>query len=537
MTSLNLASVLEHTAMLKPEAVAVTFGQTHRTYAQLDADASKIAAGLVSLGISPGDHVALSCPNLPAFPAAYFGILKAGGVVVPLNILLKPREVAYHLRDSAARALIAFEGTAELPMGHIARAACDDVSCPHLIIITPDPEAPSSISPALTLGQIMHTHPDRFETRTRRPDDTAVILYTSGTTGHAKGAELTHDNMVSNAIASHDMFRPAMRGGLEQEVALITLPLFHSTAQTCLMNMGLYGGFRLVLSARFDPRSCLELLERERIGFWIGVPTMYWALLQCVSAGGVDPTAVARSLRLCVSGGAPMPHDVMRRFEEAFRVRVLEGYGLSETAPVAAFNQLQRPSKPGTVGLPVFGVDLRCVDEHDVPVTTGERGEVVVRGPNVMKGYLNRPKETAEAFRNGWFHTGDIGTIDSDGYLTIVDRRNDMILRGGFNVYPREVEEVLMTHPAVALAAVIGLPDERLGEEVKALVVRRPGFDITESGLVEWWREQLAAYKYPRHVEFRDALPMGATGKILKRELRTAEAGRAEDQGRRRPSI
>jgi long-chain acyl-CoA synthetase len=520
VTSLNLASVLEHSAILRPNAVAVTFGETRRTYAELNAAASKVAAGLVALGIGPGDHVALSCPNLPAFPVAYFGILKAGGVVVPLNVLLKAREVAYHLRDSDARALIAFEGTPELPMARIARAACDEASCPHLVIITADPAAPASVSPALTLSQIMHTHQGRFETRERKPDDTAVILYTSGTTGQAKGAELTHANMVSNAIASHDMFRPAMRGGLEQEVALITLPLFHSTAQTCLMNMGLYGGLRLVLSARFEPRTCLELLEREHVGFWIGVPTMYWALLQCVAAGGADPAPVARNLQLCVSGGAPMPHDVMRRFEETFGVRILEGYGLSETSPVAAFNQLQQPAKPGTVGLPVFGVDLRCVDEHDIPVAPGERGEVVVRGPNVMKGYYNRPAETAEAFRSGWFHTGDIGVLDEEGYLSIVDRKSDMILRGGFNVYPREIEELLMTHPAVALVAVVGIPDERLGEEVKALVVRRPGVEVTENSLVEWCRDQLAAYKYPRHVEFREALPVGATGKILKRELR-----------------
>ena len=521
MTTLNLASILEHSAMLTPNAVAITSGPVHRTYAQLDADASKVAAGLVSLGIEPGDHVALSCPNIPAFPVAYFGILKAGAVVVPLNILLKPREVGYHLRDSDARALIAFEGTPELPMARIARTACDEVSCPHLVIITPDPEAPASVSPALTLAQIMHPHPARFQTQPRKPGDTAVILYTSGTTGQSKGAELTHGNMVSNAVASHDMFRPAMRGGLEQEVALITLPLFHSTAQTCLMNMGLYGGLRLVLSARFDPRTCLELMEREHVGFWIGVPTMYWALLQCVAGSGADPTPVARNLRLCVSGGAPMPHDVMRRFEETFGVRVLEGYGLSETSPVASFNQLQRTSKPGTVGLPVFGVDIRCVDEGDVPVATGERGEVVIRGPNVMKGYYNRPAETAEAFRNGWFHTGDIGSLDEDGYLTILDRRDDMILRGGFNVYPREIEELLMTHPGVALAAVVGMPDERLGQEVKALVVPRPGFDVTETALIDWCRDQLAAYKYPRVVEFRDALPVGATGKILKRELRT----------------
>ena len=522
MATLNLASVLEHTARLTPDRQAITFNQSHLTYRQLDTQAARVAAGLTALGIGPGDHVALSCPNLPFFPIAYFGILKAGAVVVPLNVLLKPRDIAYHLRDSDARALIAFEGTPELPIGVMARAACDDSGCPHLVIITADPAAATTVLPALTLGQIMHPHSGSFETCDRRPDDTAVILYTSGTTGQAKGAELTHDNMVSNAIASHEMFRPAMIGGVEQDTGLITLPLFHSTAQTCLMNMGLYGGLRLVLSARFEPRTCLELMERERIGFWIGVPTMYWSLLQFVAEHDIDPVPIAKHLKLCVSGGAPMPHEVMRRFEDSFQARILEGYGLSEASPVASFNQLQRPSKPGTVGLPIFGVTIACVDEQDRPVAPGERGEVVVRGPNVMKGYYNRPADTAEAFRGGWFHTGDIGTLDDDGYLTIVDRRSDMILRGGFNVYPREIEELMMTHPAVALVAVIGVPDERLGEEVKALVVRRPGVETTESELVEWCRDQFAAFKYPRSVEFREALPVGATGKIIKRELRSS---------------
>jgi long-chain acyl-CoA synthetase len=522
MATLNLASVLEHTARLTPERQAITFNQSHLTYGQLDSQAARVAAGLAALGIAPGDRVALSCTNLPFFPLAYFGILKAGAVVVPLNVLLKPREIAYHLRDSDARALIAFEGTAELPIGSMARAACDDTGCPHLVIITANPAAATTISPALTLGQIMHSHSGQFETCPCRPDDTAVILYTSGTTGQAKGAELTHENIVSNAIASHEMFRPAMIGGVEQDTGLITLPLFHSTAQTCLMNMGLYGGLRLVLSARFEPRTCLELMERERIGFWIGVPTMYWSLLQYVAEQDIDPVPIAKHLKLCVSGGAPMPHEVMRRFEDVFQVRVLEGYGLSEASPVVSFNQLQRPSKPGTVGLPIFGVTIACVDEHDRPVATGERGEVVLRGPNVMKGYYNRPAETAEALRGGWLHTGDIGTLDEDGYLTIVDRRNDMILRGGFNVYPREIEELMMTHPAVALVAVIGVPDDRLGEEVKALVVRRPGIETTERELVDWCRDQLASYKYPRTVEFREALPVGATGKILKRELRSS---------------
>jgi long-chain acyl-CoA synthetase len=519
-TTVGLASVLEHSAILIPDRVALTCGDTHLTYGVLDARAAQVASGLHALGIEPGDRVALSCPNIPWFSIAYFGILKAGASVVPLNVLLKPREIAYHLRDSGARAFFVFEGIPELPMAQMARAACDEVSCQNLIVMTVDPAAPSPVSPAVTIGQIMHGR-SGFESRRPRADDTAVILYTSGTTGHPKGAELTHLNMLLNATASRDMFLPACRGGLEQDVALVTLPLFHSTAQTCLQNAGLLGGYRLVLLPRFEPAVVLETMAREQVNLWIGVPTMYWTLLQHVAAG-FDTERIARHLKLCCSGGAPMPVEIMKRFEETFGVRILEGYGLSETSPVACFNQVHRATKPGTVGQPIFGVDVRCVDDEDRPVAVGERGEVVIRGPNVMKGYLNRPEATEEAMRHGWFHTGDIGVLDADGYLSIVDRKKDMILRGGFNVYPRELEEVLITHPAVSIVAVIGIPDERLGEEVKAYVVRKPGVAITEEELLAWCREQFAAYKYPRVVEFRDSLPVSPTGKILKRELRQA---------------
>jgi long-chain acyl-CoA synthetase len=519
-TALNLSSVLEHQARLSPDRVAVTFQGMHVTYAQLDAQAAQLATGLMALGITPGDHVALSCPNLPWFPIAYFGILKAGAVVVPLNVLLKPREIAFHLKDSDARALIVFEGTAELPMAKMARAACDEAAIPHLVVIAADPAAPSPVPNALTLAHVMQGQPPQTETRRRRPDDTAVILYTSGTTGQPKGAELTHANMLSNAVATRDMLLPASAGGLEQDVALVTLPLFHSTAQTCQMNAGFYGGYRLVLLPRFDPGVVLETMRREHVRCWIGVPTMYWTLLEHAAAAGLDAAAYASHLRVCVSGGAAMPLEVLRRFEQTFGVRILEGYGLSETAPVVCFNQLHRPTKPGTVGLPIFGVDVQCVDDTGRQVAAGERGEVVVRGPNVMKGYYKRPEDTAEVMRRGWFHTGDIGILDGDGYLAIADRKKDMIIRGGFNVYPRELEEVLVTHPAVSLAAVIGVPDARLGEEVKAYVVRKPGASLDEAELLAWCREQFAAYKYPRHIEFRDSLPISATGKVLKRELR-----------------
>jgi long-chain acyl-CoA synthetase len=261
-------------------------------------------------------------------------------------------------------------------------------------------------------------------------------------------------------------------------------------------------------------------MEKEKVTFWVGVPTMYWAILKYVEETGYDISRIREHLKVPTSGGAPMPVEVMKRFEQVFGIRVLEGYGLSETSPLACFNQFEKPSKPGTVGQPIFGVDVKCFDENDSEVPRGERGEVVIRGANVMKGYYKRPEATAEAFKNGWFHTGDIGVMDDEGYLSIVDRKKDMILRGGYNIYPRELEEVMMTHPAVSLVAVVGVPCERMGEEVKAFVVRKPGADLSEESFIEWCKGQFAANKYPRFVEFRDELPIGGTGKIFKRALR-----------------
>jgi long-chain acyl-CoA synthetase len=305
-----------------------------------------------------------------------------------------------------------------------------------------------------------------------------------------------------------------------QKTVLITLPLFHTTGQTVQMNTNLYAGNRVVLLPRFEPKSTLEAMEKEKVNFWVGVPTMYWAILKYVEETKFDVSKVAEHMKVPTSGGAPMPVEVIKEFEKVFGLRILEGYGLSETSPLACFNQFERPSKPGTVGQPIFGVEIKCVDENDREVARGARGEVVIRGSNVMKGYYKRPDATAEAFRNGWFHSGDIGIMDEDGYLAIVDRTKDMILRGGYNIYPRELEEVMMTHPAVSLCAVVAVPDERLGEEVKAFVVRKQGANLSEEEFINWCKQQFAANKYPRHVEFRDELPIGGTGKILKRALR-----------------
>jgi long-chain acyl-CoA synthetase len=521
---LNLSSVLEQHARRRPHAEALVCGERRLTYADLNAWANQIACALAASGIRRGDHVALLCPNLPYFPAVYFGILKAGATVVPLNVLLKPREIAYHLRDSDAKAMFCFQGTPELPMAEAAKAAIAVVPACRTLILLPHPSIPTDPAveegaDVITLARFIGGQPPDFETVATNPDDTAVILYTSGTTGQPKGAELTHLNMVMNGMVSAELCAGSHDGNGRHATA-VTLPLFHATAQTAQMLAYLHLGGTLVLLPRFDAASLLSAMTAERITHWIGVPTMYWTLLKHAREQNVDVSHAAATLRLAVSGGAPMPVELMRDFEKAFGVRIIEGYGLSETSPVASFNHLDRPSKPGTVGQPLFAVDIMIVNDGDEPVATGQPGEVVIRGHNVMKGYYKQPEATAQAMRNGWFHTGDIGTLDADGYLGIVDRKKDMILRGGFSVFPRELEEVILTHPAVSLVAVIGVPDERLGEEVKAFVVKKPGVDVSENGLIAWCKEQFAAYKYPRFIEFRTELPTSATGKILKRELR-----------------
>ena len=524
-TTLNLASVLDQHLIKGPARTAIVSGDTRLTYAQLSAMSSQVAGGLFAMGIRPGDHVALMCPNLPYFAMAYFGILKVGAVVVPLNVLLRPREIAYHLRDSDCKAILCFEGTPELPMAQMAKAGIDVVtSCEDLIVMTIDPTATKSpIDGARTLAQLMHRQPTEFETHAVAADDTAVMLYTSRTTGQAKGAELTHLNMTVNAMIVRELTLPLIGGDVEN-ITAVTLPLFHSFGQTAQMNAVLYAGGTLVLLPRFDPATLIAAIKRERVTHWAGVPTMYWGLLEHVKKNTVDVSDISASLRLAISGGSPMPVELLRAFEQTFTVRIIEGYGLSETAPVATFNHLERPTKPGTVGQPVFGVQVRCVDDNDEPVPVGTPGEVVIRGNNVMKGYYKRPEATAEALRGGWFHTGDIGSFDSEGYLSIVDRKKDMIIRSGLNVYPREIEEVLLTHSAVSLAAVVGVPDSRLGEEIKAFIVLKHGMTISAEELLGWCQQQFAAYKYPRLIEFRTELPLSATGKVLKRELRSESA-------------
>jgi long-chain acyl-CoA synthetase len=495
--ALNLGTILQASAAERPDKIALRLNDTALSYAQLDRAARGVAASLRARGIGPGERVAIMVPNVPEFTIAYFGILYAGCTVVPLNVLLSPPEVTYHLEDSGASLLLAHPF-----FGDPAKKGAIGAGVPLVWAGGSEEENLAQLAAAAPIDGL---HPTGA-------DDTAVILYTSGTTGRPKGAELTHSNLFVNCA----FVVPRLIPLAPDFVALATLPLFHSFGQTCIQNSTLAAGGTFTLLPRFTPQEAFQIMARDGVNLFAGVPTMYFALLHCEDAAKYDLSR----LRYCMCGGAPMPVEVMRAFEDKYGVQILEGFGLSETSPVASFNMLDKPRKVGSIGYPVWGVEMAIFDDSDRPVPDGERGEIVVRGHNVMKGYWRRPDANAEALRNGWFHTGDIGIRDADGCYTIVDRKKDMIIRGGFNVYPREVEEVLYQHPAVREAAVIGVEHASHGEEVKAVVALGEGHSATSEDLIAFCKERLAAYKYPRVVEFVDQLPKGATGKILKRELK-----------------
>ncbi|MGH3355500.1 MAG: long-chain-fatty-acid--CoA ligase, partial [Nocardioidaceae bacterium] len=463
---LNLATLLEDAARNVPDRDAVVLGDTRLPYKAVNAVANQVANLLVARGIGPGDKVALTCPNLPYFPIIYYGILKAGAVVVPLNVLLKAREIAYHLDDCDAKAYFCFEGTAELPMGQDGWNGFGQVDgCEHFFLVTGDPAAASPIDGAETFGAAVAQQPPAFETVVAEPDDTAVILYTSGTTGKPKGAELSHSNMVMNVLTGHRLFESKPS---DPDTHLVVLPLFHSFGQTVQMNSGFALGATLVLMPRFEAAGALQLMQQENVTFFAGVPTMYWGLLGALD-DSVDVDRIAGNLRRTVAGGSSLPVEIIKEVQARFHVQLLEGYGLSETSPVATFNHLDREPRPGSIGTPIWGIEVKLIDaEWKTIEGTDEVGEIAVRGHNIMKGYYQRPEATAEVMRDGWFRSGDLARRDADGYYYIVDRAKDMIIRGGFNVYPRELEEVLMTHEAVSLAAVVGVAHESHGEVIKA---------------------------------------------------------------------
>ena len=490
----NLAENLTTTAKEHGDRPAVRLDDVVLSYDDLLDGARRISALLKSKGVGPGDRVGLVLPNVPPFPVLFYGALAVGAVVVPMNPLLKAREVQYYLEDSGASLVFAWEAMADE-----AGKAAETVGIECIPI-----EADGFL-------ELVAQHEPDDEVADRDDDDTVVLLYTSGTTGQPKGAELTHANMITNAAVSAETLVELT----SDDVVMGCLPLFHCFGLTCGLNASVVVGACLTLIPRFDAKKALEVVGRDKVTVFEGVPTMYAGMLNAEDAESYDVS----SLRTCISGGSAMPVEVMKSFEETFGCIVLEGYGLSETSPVASFNRPDIERKPGSIGVPVRGVEMKLVDDDGNDVEEGDVGEIAIQGENVMKGYWGRDDATKESIPDGWFRTGDMAKQDEDGYYFIVDRKKDLIIRGGYNVYPREVEEALYEHESVAEVAVVGVPHDELGEEVGAAVALKSGEKVSEDDLQAFAKERLAAYKYPRHIWIVEELPKGPTGKILRREV------------------
>ncbi len=495
----NLAHHLTTTAKEHGERPAVRLDDLVLSYDEVLDGARRVTALLKAKGVEPGDRVGLVLPNVPPFPVLFFGALAAGAVVVPMNPLLKAREVKYYLEDSGASIVFAWEAMADE-----AGKAAKEVGIDCIPV-----EADGFLG-------LLAEHEPIDDVAEREDDDTVVLLYTSGTTGQPKGAELTHANLSTNAKVSAETLVELS----PEDVVMGCLPLFHCFGLTCGLNAAVSVGACLTLIPRFDAEKALEVIGRDQVTVFEGVPTMYAGMLHAPDAESYDVS----SLRTCISGGSAMPVEVMKSFEETFGCIVLEGYGLSETSPVASFNRPDLERKPGSIGVPVRGVEMKLVDDDGKDVEQGEVGEIAIKGENVMKGYWGKEDATKESIPDGWFRSGDMAKQDEDGYFFIVDRKKDLIIRGGYNVYPREVEEALYEHEAVAEVAVIGVPHDDLGEEVGAAVALKKGKSVDEDELREFAKERLAAYKYPRHLWIVDELPKGPTGKILRREVEGPDA-------------
>jgi long-chain acyl-CoA synthetase len=490
----NLATLGEENVRGYGEYVALVFEGRQITNLDQQRAANRFANALRRLGVGPGDRVAVMLPNCAEVPQAYTAILKLGAVVVPIIFLLSPAEVRHLLAHSEARVLVTapeLAGKAEGWDGRVVSVGGDAAGRP-------------------AYEELIGREPDRFVTVERADDDLAVILYTAGTTGQPKGVALSHGNLAANARSAASLYE------LDREAwALAVLPLSHSYGLT-VMNAGHLLGTRAVLLRWFNPELVLEAIARYRVQSMSGVPTMFVYLLHYPEADRFDTS----SMRLWGSGAAPLPIEIVEPFEKRFGGRLLEGYGLTEAAPVVSAHRYSGVRKLGSVGQPIPGVDVRIRDDAGREVPVGEVGEVCVRGPNVMLGYYRMPEETARTVRDGWLHTGDVGRLDEDGFLYIVERKKDLIIRGGLNIYPREVEEVLYAHPKVAEAAVVGRPDAVMGEDVLAFVTLKSGEQATADEITRFCQERLAKFKCPKQIRFLDALPKSPVGKVLRKELR-----------------
>ncbi|WP_419876960.1 long-chain-fatty-acid--CoA ligase [Brevibacillus centrosporus] len=496
----DLNENLKRSAHSFPDRPVYVYQGETTTYAELDQQVEFLAAGLAKRGIGSGDAVALLLDNRPEFVSAYYAILRVGAAVVPMNPIYTPREISYILSNSHTKAVVALPALA--PTINSLKEELPELQ---LVIYT------EPVGEELTIGQLISEKATEYEEPERHEDSLAVILYTSGTTGQPKGAMLSHRNMDSNAEAMGILFE------LEPDDRVVAvLPMFHVFCMTVCLNGPIRSGSTILIVQRFHPVEVVNVIRDQKASCFAGVPTMYNYMLQLPSATRADFSTI----RVCCSGGASMPVELLHKFEEKFGVKIMEGYGLSEAAPATAFNPIRGTRKPGSVGIDLPGVTNKVVDPEGNEVPRGEVGELIVYGPNVMLGYLGLPEETKAALKDGWLYTGDLARMDEEGYVYIVDRKKDMILVDGYNVYPREVEEVLYQHPAIIEAAVIGIPDEVHGEAVKAFVALRE-IAVSQEDILSFCNDKLAKYKIPRQVEFVAELPKNSTGKILRRSLRS----------------
>ncbi len=514
----NLAVILQETAAASPDRPAVMYAGGQLGYAELEALSSRFAAGLESAGVGPGDLVGLQLPNIPQFVIAYFGILKAGAVVVPLNVMLKPPEIAFHLSDSGVKLLITWD---PILGGAVKGAEAAGVSAVYAVGHAAQAAGPADPVSVLPFERLLAVPADGYLVAPRALTDTAAVVYTSGTTGRPKGAMLTHIQLYMNADIPGRLFDVQ-----PDDVVITVLPLSHVFGLSSILNVCVRFGCTMSLIPRFDPTAVLDAIQRHGATIFEGVPTMFIALLEHPDLDRYDVS----SLRVAISGGASIPAPVLDAFEKRFGVLILEGYAMTETASTTTFNISETERRVYSVGKPIWGTQTQVWDGEGLPLPPGKDhvGEVVTRGLHVMKGYLNAPDATASVFSGDWLHTGDLGYFDEDGFLFVVGRQKELIIRGGYNVYPREIEDVLHAHPAVAEAAVIGIPHERLGEEVMAVVTVRDGAAVTGAELHAYCRERMAGDKYPRRFEFRAQLPKNSLGKVLKDELLPPEFPRAE---------
>jgi len=497
----DLNGLFEQSAQMFGERVAYVFNGNHITYQKVHEAVCRLAKGLKGLGIQKGDRIGLMLPNIPQFPIVYFAALRIGAIVVPINVLYKEGEIQYILEDSECRAIVAWDGIWD----PVFRAVDRLEFCRHMIILGENPTGE-----AVNLTQLIAESPPSEEMESVDASVTAVILYTAGVTGHPKGAELSHGNLVSNALACAD-------AGLLASTDIIVgvLPFYHCFGQTVVMNTALVKGATVILHPKFEAEEILRSIEQEKATIFPAVPTMFRQILDVEQPDRFDLS----SLRYCLSGGARLPLDVMKSFESTFDVKIYEGYGLTEASPVVTFNPIRFDRKPGSVGVPLSGIEVKIVNDKGEELPPGEIGELVVRGPNVMKGYLNRPESTREVLRDGWLFTGDVARMDDEGYIYIVDRKRDLIIKGGFNVYPKEIEDVILHHPKVKEVAVVGVPDPVQGEEVMAFITLKDGQWMSPEEIIGYCREHIANYKCPKIVKFTRNLPKGPDGRILKRKL------------------